>query len=296
MVDFKSLKEIPPYAWPDNAGEIFLEIMNDKTADEEDRLVAAELAGDIVVIDDVIAAALLAILKNGDESEELRGQAAISLGPVLEETDIELEDDYDDDFDEDPDYYSEEPSISPELFQKITESLQHLYYDAALPKQVRRRVLEGSIRAPREWHTDAVRAAYQDGDAEWRLTAVFCMQYIPGFEEQIMESLNDPEPLIQEEAIISAGGREVEAAWPHVKKILNDAKADKDLLLAAITAAPFLNTEEAADIFYDFEKTGDEDIDLAVEEALAVVDSMLHDGYDDDDDDDDDYYDDDDDF
>ena len=49
---------------------------------------AADLAGDLVVINDALVDALLAIVGNAAEPEELRAKAAISLGPVLEQADM----------------------------------------------------------------------------------------------------------------------------------------------------------------------------------------------------------------
>ena len=83
-MDLKLLKDTPPWEWPKDAGKMFLEILNSDKADESDRLLAAELAGDFIVINDELVDVLLSILSNRDESELLQGKAAISLGPVLE--------------------------------------------------------------------------------------------------------------------------------------------------------------------------------------------------------------------
>ena len=86
-MDLKLLKDAPPWEWPEDAGKMFLEILKSDKADEYDRLLAAELAGDFIVINDELVNALLLILSNSDEPELLRGKAAISLGPVLEHAD-----------------------------------------------------------------------------------------------------------------------------------------------------------------------------------------------------------------
>ena len=56
------------------------------------------------------------------------------------------------------------------------------FMDGDIPKDVRREILEASVRAPQDWHQEAVRMAYSSDDESWRLTAVFCMCYIRGFE------------------------------------------------------------------------------------------------------------------
>ena len=40
-MDLKTLKDTPPWDWPEGAGKMFLEILRDDQADESDRLLAA---------------------------------------------------------------------------------------------------------------------------------------------------------------------------------------------------------------------------------------------------------------
>ena len=86
-MNLKTLEDLPPWEWPEGADKMLLGILRDDQADESDRLLATELAGDFVVINDQLADVLLSILLKADESEELRGQATISFGPVLEYAD-----------------------------------------------------------------------------------------------------------------------------------------------------------------------------------------------------------------
>jgi hypothetical protein len=60
---------------------MFQKILIDQRADESDRLVAAELAGDFTVINDDLADTLLAVVGSADEPEQLRAKAASN--PVL---------------------------------------------------------------------------------------------------------------------------------------------------------------------------------------------------------------------
>ena len=53
-------------------------------------------------------------------------------------------------------------------------------------KEVKRPILEASVRAPEKWHKNAVAAAYRSKDEDWKLTAVFCMRFIRGFDKQIV--------------------------------------------------------------------------------------------------------------
>ena len=207
-MNINTLKDIPPWQWPKNAGRIILDALRNDQAGVSDRLLAAELGGDSTVINDELADALLSILRNPRESDSLRGQAAISLGPALEYADM-------DGF-EDPD----DVPITEPMFGKIQEALHKLYMDAQTPKEVRRLVLEASVRAPDNWHKDAVAAAYRSDDEDWKLTAVFCMQFIRGFDKQILESLKSQNSDIHYHAVCAAGNWEIDAAWPHIAALV----------------------------------------------------------------------------
>jgi len=253
------LKDTPPWEWPEEAGEIIIEILRDDHADESDRLIAAELAGDFTVINEELVDALLSIVLRGDETEELRCQAVISLGPVLEYADT-------DGFD-DPD----EVPISEGTFRKLQESLRKLYLDTDVAKNMRRRILEASVRAPQDWHPDAVLAAYSLDDELWRLTAVFCMRFIRGFDDQIVEALESENPVMHYQAICAAGNWGLDAAWSHIAGLVTSEDKDKPLLLAAIDAVASIRPQEAAEILTDLMDSEDEDIAEAILEALAMA-------------------------
>jgi len=261
-MDVKALRDIPPWEWPEGAGEMLLDILRGGQAAEADRLLAAELAGDFTVINDELVDVLLSILRNGDEPQTLRGQAAISLGPVLEHADI-------DGFEE-----ADDVPIEERTFHRIQDSLRELYTDAGTPKDVRRRILEASVRASQDWHREAVRAAYSSGDEAWRLTAVFCMRFVRGFDEQIVEALDSRSPDILCEAVRAAGAWEVDAAWPHIAALVTSRETDKPLRLAAIEAVANIRPREAAEILDDLTDSDDEDIVEAVSEARLGIDQM----------------------
>ena len=220
---------------------------------------AAELAGDSTVVNDELVDVLMSILRNGGAPENLRGQAAISLGPALEYADI-------DGF--------EEPDVVPiteQTFRKIQETLRKLYAVAGIPKNVRRRILEAAVRAPQDWHQNAIRAAYLSDDEDWKLTAVFCMRYIRGFDDWILESLGSKNADIHYQAVCAAGNWEVDAAWPHIAGLVTSADTEKSLLLAAIEATASIHPRKAPEILYDLTNSEDEDIAAAVHEALAMT-------------------------
>jgi uncharacterized protein (UPF0147 family) len=256
-LDLNLLQVTPPWDWPEGTDVWLLAVLRDDRTSESDRLIAAQLAGDSVVINDPLAGELLAILRNSGASEQLRSAAAISVGPVIELADTEG-------FDE-PD----EAPILENTFDSIRKTLRDVYQDPGTPKLVRRRVLEASVRSREDWHREAVRAAVGSSDVEWRQTAVFSMGYVDGFDREIISALSDTHPAIQYEAVRAAGNRGLKAAGPIIVRLLGQRNVEKSLLLAAIMATPDICREEAYDSLVRLSESSDPDIAGAAEEALA---------------------------
>ena len=116
-MDLKILLDTPPWDWPRDAGKMFRKILIDRRAKASDRLIAAELAGDFTVINDDLAGALLAIVRDAGEPGPLRARAAISFGPALEQAFIGEFEDQDD------------VPITEGMYRNIQDSLQKLYFD-----------------------------------------------------------------------------------------------------------------------------------------------------------------------
>jgi uncharacterized protein (UPF0147 family) len=270
-MDLQALKDTPPWDWPEGTAEKLLSVLRDQQATEPDRVLAAEMAGDFTVVNDELVEALLAILRNSEESQEVRARAAISLGPILEYADTEGFEDPDD------------VPISERHFQQIQKSLRELHMDAQVPKEVRRRILEASVRAPQEWHKNAVLAAYSSGDNAWKLTAVFCMRFLRGFDKQIVEELENENPDIQLEAVLAAANWGVAAGWPQIAALIHSGRTPKSLLLAAIEAVPAIRPQEASEVLSGLIESDDEDIIEAVQEALAMAEEPAGEGEDDED-------------
>jgi hypothetical protein len=256
----KALLDTPPWDWPSDARTIFQETLNDRRATASDRLIAADLAGDLVVINDDLADALMSIVRTPDEPEKLRAKAAISLGPVLE---LAYTNEFDDPYDT--------PPITERTFRSIQNLFQQLYLDTGIPKEVRRRILEASVRAPEEWHEDAISSAYASGDQDWMLTAVFSMRWVRGFDKQILEALNSSNLEILDEAIQAAGAWELRGAWSRIIALLKDADTPKHLLLSAIEAAGNIRPAEAWATLGEFTNSRDEDIAEAAHEAIEMA-------------------------
>jgi len=272
-MDLKTLQDTPPWEWPPETEQFLLDLLGDRTADAAERKAAAELAGDYTVISDALALGLLTVVRDELESLDLRSTAVIALGPALEHADMMGFEDEDD------------VLISERLFHRLQDTLQKLYMQADLPKELRQRILEASVRAPQKWHHEVVRSAYGSDDPAWRLTAVFCMGYIGGFDSQILEALQNPDPLVHYHAVCAAGNWEVDEAWPHISELVRSDRTDKDLRIAAIGAVAAIRPEEAGGLFNDLIESEDEELVEAVFEALALAGGLEE--FDDDDQDDD---------
>jgi hypothetical protein len=259
----RTLLDTPPWEWPRDAGKTFQAILSNKHASQSDRLIAAELAGDITIINDKLAKGLLSIVSSADEPETLRAKAVISLGPVLEQADTLGFEDPDD------------VPISERAFHNIQESLQKLYVDERIPKLVRRRILEGAVCAPQNWQLDAIKTAYYSGDRDWMLTTVFAMRYVQGFDNEILEALKNTDPEIHYEAVCAAGNWGIDGAWSHAVALVEDQATPKPLLLAAIDAVGSIRPEEARDILSDLAASDDEEIAEAANEAITMAESAL---------------------
>jgi len=269
-MDVKALSERQPSDWPEEAREVLLSAIRDRGGDAAVRLLAVQLAGELEAINDQLARLLLDVIRDGAENEELRAAAAIALGPALELG-------YVDGFDE-PDGVP----ISEQTFRAIQDTMREAYADADLPKEVRRRVLEGSVRAPRKWHAKAVREAYASNDVDWQVTAVFCMEYVRGFDEQILGALASDNLHIRYQAVMAAGNWGLDGAWRSVVELLASPATEKPLLLAAVEAAVGIRPEEAAEVLGELLESDDEEVVGAVQEALVLAEALSELDFDDD--------------
>ena len=256
------LWELPPEEWPEGSEKIVVETLRDPAAAENDLCMAAELAGEFVIVDEGALSALLSIVASGERSEGVRARAAISLAPALEHASFEAPD---------------EPidlRFSAETIARAQGTLHQLFSDTATPKELRRRVLEASVHASEDWHRQALLDAYASDDPEWKLTAVFGMRHIRGFDPQILDALESEDPDILREAVIAAGAWEIAEAWDQIEDILLAGEVDKALLLAAIDATAGVRPDDAEVILGELLESEDEDIADAAYEAIALAQIM----------------------
>ncbi len=235
-------------------------------------------------MDDALADELLRILGDPEEPEALRVQAARSLGPALARVESRAGDE--------PDV----PPFGEKMLRRAQASLWLAYSRPGTPEAVRRQILEASVRSPEAWHRGAVRTAYHRGDRLWRMTALFCMRFIPGFGEEIVEALGSGDGELQYLALEAATDQSVGGAWPYVQDLIlsatggatllpDDPDLGRSLLVAAMNAVAVLRPLEAHRALNGLVESEDEGIAEAALEVLDLVESLWtpHDWEDDED-------------
>ncbi|MGI6524535.1 MAG: hypothetical protein ACOX2O_04475 [Bdellovibrionota bacterium] len=227
----KLLSTTPPWEWPMDVDKILLSIITDKNTPFSDRLRGVDLAGELSVINLELVQALQDIISSKDESYELRGAAISSIGAILEEVssanylnEITFID-------------SEEDLIKIEDLLEIRDLLHNIFNDTSEFDETRRRALESAVRTPEEWTKAAVEDAYKSSDVAWKVTALYCMRYLPNFKEEVLAELTSINPEMKRYAVEAVAAHKFQEAWPKLKSIILSEYSDKDLLDSAIYAA-----------------------------------------------------------
>lgn len=263
----KTLQESPPWEWPENAGEVLLNVLKDEKQSLEDRLLAARMTGDTTVIDDNLAKALLVILKNEAEDLELREQSAVALAPALEDA-LMASLTEGEDLGEDPEL--DLPLVAPEILNDVRKTLESIYRNENAPEEIRRRSLEASVHAPEDWHVEEVKAAYKRDD-DWKLTAVFCMRFVDGFDQEILDALDSKDVEVLYEAVGAAGTWEIDSAWDKLTTMMDNKDVDRELLMVCMEAISVIRPQEAIERIVPYLESDDEDIADAATEALEMA-------------------------
>ena len=230
--------------------------------------------------DDELAEELMRLLLE-DPSEEVRARVPIALGPTLELC-----------WDEIVDGRLPPPSdwgsapLTQKVYDRLIETLRRLYLDGTTPELVRRRVLEGAVRSPQPWQEKATAAAFGSEQESWRITAVFCMGHLRGFDDQIVEAFDSGSEAVRCEAIRAAGRRGVKRLAGALVALAGDPGADLDERVAAIEALPSFELPGTSDLLEELTADPEEAIAEAAEEALddvimvAMADEVLGDDWD----------------
>lgn len=260
MNDLERLSHTPSWEWPDDAGRTIRAALGDAATRTE----ALALASDVVVQDDEMARALLAIVEDAAADEEDRANAALALGPGLEMCDEAFP------FDPSLGLPFEAPWSEP-VFAEVRAALERLHGDASAPDLLRRMALEAAVRAPRPWQKKATEAAFARPEPEWQRTALFAAGHVGGFDGKVLERLLSGDAEILREALRAAGRREHPAASKRALSLASDPKADRPLRLAATEALGGLRPDGAEALLRELTQSDDEELAAVAEEALTFV-------------------------
>lgn len=251
--------------WPRDSDEILLEIINNNKISMRTRQEAIEFASDLAVVDLKVVRAFCTIIKNSEESYELRSSAISGLSDILAEVSS-------------PEYQAEIKFVDPNEdiikisdFDEVRQLLQQIFYNKHEIPEIKRRALEVSATLPDIWHSEAIKEAYADGDVAWRLTALYCMRFVDGFEKEICQELLSRNADMQQYALIAVKMKKIASVWPQVRGIIEAERINEDVFYAALEAGIAINPQAMPEILTslsDFDDPDWQDDVLAARELL----------------------------
>lgn len=133
---------------------------------------------------------------------------------------------------------------------------------------MRRRCLEAAARGPLTWQPQAVRECAKSEDSEWLTTAMFCMGYIAGFDEEILAALDSDDEDVKREALRAAGRQNLQTAGKTLAAVASNPNAAKPLRLAAIEALGTVDPLNSLDLLNELYDDEDDEIAEMAEYAL----------------------------
>lgn len=217
-------------------------------------------------MDDEVARAFLDVASS-DAEEHIRADTIVGLGPIIDEAGIDFDDEDDSEFALDPELG---PPISREMFETIVREVRGLYEDEAQPKLVRRRAFEVLVRDPQPWLTAEIRKHSASDDPEWKVSGIFGMGYVTGFEREIAVAVQSESGKLLFEAVRAAGSMEVAAAAKRIRELATSPNTELDLRLAAIDALPHVD-HDSFDLLERLSHSDDEEVAAAAEAALEEL-------------------------
>jgi hypothetical protein len=260
----QGLEAVPMWQWGEGAKEFLLQTLASEVA--EFRARAAALCGELV--DEEVAEALLERVAS-DDAEEVASEAAIALGPALEECSLDYFLDEPSEFD---DLYESDLPLSRETYQRVLRQLEANHGDSSRPDGCRRRCAEAAVRAQAPWVEAKVPEMMRCDDIAWQLTGVFCMGYLQGFDEQILEIIEGSDEELKREAVLAAGNRELNKAVAPIVRLANDEDCAGSMRLAAIHALGQLTGQRSRNTLERL--AGHEDPEIAEAADCALKESL----------------------
>jgi hypothetical protein len=235
----------------------------------EDTKLIVDVLDEVGEVEDEVAEELFRLVRTPGH-DQLRVAAAIALGPTLEACELDLDENGQIEL-----TYGEGPLLQ-ETYDRLVEGLHDVFHDTSNSTEVRRRVLESSIRSPKPWHVDAVREAWQSDTEEWRVTAVFAMGYLHqhDFSDEIEHAFRSESDALRQEAVLAAGMRCHEALAPEIRALASSPKTEKGLRYAAVQALGWFGAAEDVDLMLELQGSRDANLAALADEASLSITVM----------------------
>ncbi len=154
--------------------------------------------------DDSIGNLLIEIIENKDLSIKIRQEAMSNLASRL---DMEIKRKI---------LESKKISFSNNFMKNIEGFFKDMYFNESEDVFLRQACLIASAVFNRAWISEEVEKTYKLG-GKWKTYAIYAMKFVPGFNKEIIESLEDKNQENEIHAIIAAGERNLIEALPFIE-------------------------------------------------------------------------------
>jgi hypothetical protein len=260
--ELKRLSELTgPERWPATQA-LVLATLRDPQTTEDDLVLAVFASGKPAVVNDDIVRELLALARSAARPLSARAEALDALVESVQEVTYDV-----------PEIADEMPITKP-VYDAILPLMRALHADVQVPAELRRAALEAwSQLVEGEGCKEAVTAAWFSGDEEWQLAAMYCMRHLFDMEPLIVEGLRSTDDRIRLAAIIAAGRRGVDAAWPFIEPLLV-LPTPKPLLLAALDGAWNIRPRRSQGLLAPHVASEDPEIAACAAQALEMALSL----------------------
>lgn len=190
------------------------------------------------------------MLMKEDPSDEVRAAAASALGKFI--------------------YLGELEELSKTALNQIEDELLQVISSTEKPL-VRQKALEAISFSSREEAADLLQTAYDSGEHDWRVSALFGMgrSNDERWDKIVLSHLQDEDPDLRFEAVRAAGELVLSPARQPLLEMLAEEQLDEDTLYAAIWSLSEIGGQgvrEALQALRD--ETEEEEISDFIEEAL----------------------------
>jgi hypothetical protein len=155
--------------------------------------------------------------------------------------------------------------------ERIMTELLTTIHSAEEPAEVRRRAIESAAYASTTEVQDAIELAYYDDDEKMRISAVVGMgrSCDMRWKSIILRELTNDSRAMRFQAAWTSGELMLREAVPILAQLIHDP--DRQICNATIWALGQIGGSQAKQILISFYRAADEDIRIAIDEALAEL-------------------------